>query len=93
MRTKPLVGTKPWFGPRSWFGWGWTPMSWEGWAVLGVFLVAVLVTREPAGTFVWVPALIAVCWLKGTSPGGPAARRRLQIERERDEWEHRADRS
>jgi hypothetical protein len=40
--------TKLWFKARS-FGWGWTPVSVEGWIVVGVFLVLVL-----AGTLVYV---------------------------------------
>ena len=31
-----------WFRARS-FGWGWTPVTVEGWLVLGVFLVGVAV--------------------------------------------------
>lgn len=34
--------------PRYWFaakryGWGWTPATWEGWVVLGTYIVVVLV--------------------------------------------------
>ncbi len=69
-----LVKT-PWFGPRR-FGWGWTPLTWQGWAVSGVFLVAIVV----CGEFIHgvpkaiveiglVVLLIAVCALTGTRPG------------------------
>ncbi len=33
VRFDPLVGEKVWFGPRR-HGWGWRPVSWEGWVVL-----------------------------------------------------------
>lgn len=34
-----------WFGPKR-FGWGASPASWEGWAVTGVFIVALLATAN-----------------------------------------------
>jgi len=40
--------TKLWFKARS-FGWGWTPVSVEGWVVVVVFLVLVL-----AGTAIFM---------------------------------------
>ncbi len=36
MRLHPM---NQWFGPKS-FGWGWTPVTWEGWVVvLGIVVV------------------------------------------------------
>ncbi|MEY2474512.1 MAG: hypothetical protein QOK28_3841 [Actinomycetota bacterium] len=86
MRIKPILGTKLWFEPRGWGGWGWTPVSWEGWAVVAAFVAASLVLSAvaPWSVVVLVGVLVAVCWLKGTSPGGPAARRLLQIQRDRE---------
>jgi hypothetical protein len=91
MRTKPILGKKVWFEPRRWGGWGWTPASWEGWVVIASVLAAIVVIsavmkdgRSVAPTFVLVGVLLVVCWLKGTSPGGPAARKRFRAERERD---------
>jgi hypothetical protein len=34
--------TRLWFRTRS-YGWGWSPVTVEGWLVLGVFLVGVAV--------------------------------------------------
>jgi hypothetical protein len=76
VRTTPLTGKKAWFGPRR-FGWGLGPRSPEGWAVVAVGIVAIIVVgvvvRHAAWAVVIVAAaLIAVTFLKGTSPGGPA---------------------
>jgi hypothetical protein len=75
MRTTPLVGRKAWFGPRR-FGWGLGPASPEGWAVVVIGAVAAigLATLDKHSRWtaiIVVVALIAVTFLKGTSPGGP----------------------
>ena len=86
----PLLGTKLWFGPRGWSGFGWRPVSWEGWVVTAtccLAIVAVVVRQATVGTDtgLWVLGIvlvtIAVCWLKGTSPGSSAER--AEIERAR----------
>ena len=68
-----------WFGAKR-FGWGWgLPRTWEGWAVLAIFVALMIV-----GTLIFPPntqpgyyagyvallavALVAVCWLKGEPP-------------------------
>ncbi len=33
--------TKKWFIPKD-YGWGFVPISWEGWLVTGIFIVIVL---------------------------------------------------
>jgi len=69
-----------WFGPRRWLGWGWTPASWEGWAVFVVFAGAAIglaAARLAPLVSVAVAALLVVCYLKGTPPGGPAAWRQF----------------
>lgn len=76
MRTTPLIGKKPWFGPRR-FGWGLGPSSPEGWAVVGVGIAAIIVIATVVRHSVWAvlivaAVLVAVSFLKGTSPGGPA---------------------
>jgi hypothetical protein len=76
VRTKPLIGTKPWFGPRR-FGWGLGPMTPEGWAVTAAGIAAVIIVATVVRHSRWVAlivvaVLLAVVFLKGTSPGGPA---------------------
>lgn len=71
MRTTPLIGRKVWFGPRR-SGWGWSPATGEGWAVLAGGVVAAIAL---AATVPWAPptaaaVMLAVIYLKGTSPGG-----------------------
>ncbi len=70
------VTKKAWFGPKRVLGWGWTPVSWEGWLTMGVFLVLVLlsvVIWHGVGTViaavVLVGALLVVCLLTGDAPG------------------------
>lgn len=72
----PLLTKDPWFGPRRLVGWGWTPCSWQGWLVSGVFLVAIILNGELIHGLlkVWVAiglivGLAAVCALTGTKPG------------------------
>lgn len=66
----------PWFGPRRFPGWGWTPLTWQGWTVSGVFLVAVVLCGEfirgiPKAIAIagLVVLLLAICLLTGTRPG------------------------
>jgi hypothetical protein len=93
MRTKPLLGRKAWFGPRQ-LGWGLSPVSAEGWAVTAAAAAAAvglavadrrdrwtaLVARKFA--IVVIP-LVAVVFLKGTSPGGRRAWEEFQASKER----------
>lgn len=81
VRVEPILGAKLWFKPRRWGGWGWTPASWEGWVVVAVSLVALLTVASVTGggtTLFCVAAvtiaLLVVCALKGTPPGGPRTR-------------------
>jgi hypothetical protein len=82
MRFTPLVGTKAWFGPRR-FGWGFDPVSWEGWAVMAASLVVFFGGASVGGgfgagvAFASVAALLATTVLKGTSPGGPTKKDRF----------------
>ncbi|CAG1011692.1 hypothetical protein BURK2_04335 [Burkholderiales bacterium] len=72
--------------PQYWFpakrvGWGWGPPSaWQGWLVLALFVVLVLVGAVKllptygqftffGYTLLLCAALMAVCWLKGEPPG------------------------
>jgi hypothetical protein len=36
----PKLTKKPWFGPKRW-GWGWRPISWQGWLVVLIYVGAV----------------------------------------------------
>ena len=74
-----MITRYPWFGPKKHLGWGWTPITWEGWLVTLLFCVAargVFVLLGPglagtAGLILCIVALIATCFLTGTKPGGP----------------------
>jgi hypothetical protein len=70
------VTSKPWFGPKRSFGWGWTPVSWEGWVVIGAFMALSLVSVvdlqgaiSVIAVTVLVCALLAVCLLTGDPLG------------------------
>ena len=69
-----------WFKRRS-YGYGWTPISWQGWMVIGVFLVGLLIavvlvenlleTERDQGlaiflfTILWIPIFIYISAKKG----------------------------
>ncbi len=90
MRTTPLLGTKLWFGPRR-HGWGWRPMSWEGWAVvLGAGVGSLVLRRylrnahperaEWETRTRWIAGAVTLGAMvaKGTAPGG--ARRAAELD-------------
>lgn len=69
------MGRKAWFGPRR-LGWGLGPVSPEGWVAAGVSVVLIVVLVSVDRHHAWVAlivaaALVALSFLKGTSPGGP----------------------
>jgi hypothetical protein len=75
MRTKSLIGRKARFGPRR-LGWGWFPVTAEGWAVLavgagGAIVLAFTVQHARWLSFVAVAVMLVIIFLKGSSPGGP----------------------
>lgn len=37
-----------WFGPKR-IGWGWRPVTWQGWAVTAAFILAVILTVSRLG--------------------------------------------
>ena len=69
MRTKSLIGRKARFGPRR-LGWGWFPVTAEGWAVLAVGVGGAIVLAFTV-SFVAVAVMLVIIFLKGSSPGGP----------------------
>jgi hypothetical protein len=72
-------GDKIWFPAKTYgFGWG-LPVCWQGWAVLGVFLVLLVVgsiflLSDELAVYFFIYAvtlsigLLLVCWLKGETP-------------------------
>jgi hypothetical protein len=71
--------TKVWFPAKS-YGWGWgTPTAWQGWVVLGMFvvlLVAASIFFPPgsapwafgASVFVLCVTVFGICYVKGETP-------------------------
>jgi hypothetical protein len=71
--------TRYWF-PAKRYGWGWgLPATWQGWVVLAVFallvLLGVLLFPPKQNAFLFfvhvgacIVALVAVCYLKGEPP-------------------------
>jgi hypothetical protein len=74
-----MITKRPWFGPKRYFGWGWTPVSWEGWAVTALFLVVVISCRLHFGAgwpgvvsiILCLAVYVGIIGLTGTRPGGP----------------------
>lgn len=70
------VTSKPWFNPRR-FGFGWRPVTWQGWVTSGAFVALVIgvtrVTGNPAAIATSVALLVGllalVCYLTGGKPG------------------------
>ena len=71
-----MITKHAWFGPKR-IGWGWTPVSWEGWLVTALFVAVVgagAITFGHGPAFLYfvigaVAALGLICWLTGTPPG------------------------
>ena len=80
MITCNYMGKIIWF-KRKTYGWGWTPISWQGWAVSVLFVGLVLVPAralpdyfDPKGLLYWVYVLLLtsillfICLKKGEAP-------------------------
>jgi hypothetical protein len=83
MNTTPNGSKKYWFVAKT-YGWGWTPATWQGWAVLVVFLVAIvlnffridgfshsvsdLLINFVPQTLLLILILVAICWKTGEKP-------------------------
>jgi len=77
----PPITRKPWFGPKR-FGWGWSPITWEGWAVCLVFIGAIVAagwllasTARTISIIALVIALLLVTYLTSGPPGSTWGRR------------------
>ena len=66
----------PWFGPKTGFGWGWTPVTWQGWAITALFLILFLgacyapVRHKGVVCGVLLVGYLAIVVATGTKPGG-----------------------
>ena len=74
---------KYWF-KRKRYGWGWYPSSWQGWSVLGIYLLSILAAAfnanmftgtSPDVLFSFIPEvlfytiiLISICYKTGETP-------------------------
>lgn len=62
-----------WFAQKK-YGWGWTPVTWQGWAVLIVYVFIVWMARSLPKlgficlTFLITAILLVVCFKKGERP-------------------------
>jgi len=72
-----------WFRAKL-YGWGWTPATWQGWVVIGIFFVLLLwnafslpgndrATTEDLGKFfarlvVIIAGILAIAWKTGEKP-------------------------
>ena len=74
---------RKWFRAKD-YGWGWTPCTWEGWVVLGVYLTLIVVefirfdksSHSASDTlinflpriFLYTIVLIVICAMTGEKP-------------------------
>jgi hypothetical protein len=64
---------KLWFRAKM-YGWGWYPSSWEGWLVLTVFALLIIISALTLGPFSLLVAtpltiiLIYICYKTGEKP-------------------------
>jgi len=72
------MNKKIWF-KRRWYGWGWYPVTWQGWIVVLAFILAVIVLafstfpKENLTCYfislgILVLVLILICLKKGEKP-------------------------
>lgn len=73
--------SKHWFA-RKRYGWGWTPVTWQGWAVIGAYAAFLVTgallflpdhgTRGVIAFLVWTAGytvwLVSLCWQHGPRP-------------------------
>jgi hypothetical protein len=72
--------SRPWFGPKRHIGWGWRPVSWQGWTVTAIFLASAVTavhhfgrtTAGALGVGGCLLAYFAVICITRAKPGGPS---------------------
>lgn len=77
-----MAKEKLWFKAKS-YGWGWTPITWQGWVVVGIFFVYAFSLASFIGEtfesragvtsflflmFLGLVPLLAICYAKGEPP-------------------------
>ncbi len=74
---------KVWFKAKK-YGWGWTPVTWQGWAVIAVYVIAILfeffsfnifthsvpsiIINFLTSVFIFTVVLLVVCFATGEKP-------------------------
>lgn len=86
-----------WF-KRKLYGWGWTPVTWQGWLVIIVYVAALIFftltvdetspTREVIFTFILpvfllTATLLRICYRKGEKPSWQWGREKSKREKEK----------
>ncbi len=81
---------KYWFRAKS-YGWGWTPSTWQGWLVIGIYLLAMILfplfiqNNSQAKSLFIIPTIIlttlllVICYKKGEKPSwrwGPSTKKK-----------------
>lgn len=76
------MNKKIWFKAKN-YGWGWYPSTWQGWLVLGAYLLiitgfALLFAQNPESTaniiifvsvsLILTAILLVICWKTGEKP-------------------------
>ncbi len=83
MNTMPSSPKKYWFVAKT-YGWGWTPATWQGWTILAIFVVLIVLNflRIDAAsdsinntllafvpeTIALIAVLVLICWKTGEKP-------------------------
>lgn len=74
MQPKQTPPQRLWFKRRR-YGWGWMPVTWEGWLVTVIFLVTVLIAALRLSPAYLLPVIVVetaclllVCFAKGPTP-------------------------
>lgn len=54
------VTRKPWFTAKRYGGYGWSPCSWEGWAVTGLSIAVIVGLSTAFPHRAWIPLVIVL---------------------------------